>query len=637
MQFKKIEIENFGTIGHVELPLENRGLVLITGRNKDAPKACSNGAGKSLLLDAFCWCIWGRTIREDKDDDVVNTKIGKDCKVVVQFTDNTGTFQVSRFRKHTKSVKPNDLEIHLGDTNLSGASVKATQEAVNGVVGLTFDTFCAMMPGSGKNAAQMTDSAIKELLENMLQTTALARARDETEARLKPLRINITKLSSKITDLTNQVAKDTSRLQAFEQEQVGFLVTQAGRVDDLDGKISLRVEEIAGAEITHKTAALAQIELTSLQTQYEQRKQVACTEEAALAKDKKELDDVLATSTASVVALETELRLALKAQEAFNSLEESCATCKQDIPTSHKDEQATLFTTKQQVMRTALADAKEEQKSVTDAIAVLVSKLRENKSSYEAALSELTDRARVQDNKVREGREASVRLVELRKALDSLEAEKARIAAEESPYAAWIQQTSEDIAALNLEITENQEKLESSQKLESKLEFWKHAFSAKGIRSFILDNITPVLNERAQHYCDILTEGEMRVDFSTQTTLKSGEVREKFSINISQEHGGSSYTSNSKGERQRANLAVCFALSDLAEMHSHKRVDFRFLDEPFEGIDESGTDAVLALLNEQREKYPTVFVVTHQGHFKDVFPSEITMVKEQGMSRLEEC
>jgi len=207
---------------------------------------------------------------------------------------------------------------------------------------------------------------------------------------------------------------------------------------------------------------------------------------------------------------------------------------------------------------------------------------------------------------------------------------------EPTPYAAWIQQSKGQIAALEQEVEDKANERKTLSTQEQQLVFWKDAFSTSGIRSFILDNVTPVLNERVKHYCDVLTSGEMGVEFSTKTTLKSGEVREKFSINITQEHGGEGYTSNSSGERQRANLVVAFALSDLAEMHSNKRIDFRFLDEPFEGIDEAGVDAVVALLREQQTKYPTVFVVTHQSHFKDVFQAGLTMVKQHGISHLEE-
>ena len=103
MKFKQIEICNFGTIGNVTLSLQARGMVLVAGLNKDTPKSDSNGAGKSLLLDAFTWCLWGRTTRDTKDDEVVNNKFGKNCQVTVYFEDGDQEFKVIRYRKSESS------------------------------------------------------------------------------------------------------------------------------------------------------------------------------------------------------------------------------------------------------------------------------------------------------------------------------------------------------------------------------------------------------------------------------------------------------------------------------------------------------------------------------------------------------
>jgi len=77
------------------------------------------------------------------------------------------------------------------------------------------------------------------------------------------------------------------------------------------------------------------------------------------------------------------------------------------------------------------------------------------------------------------------------------------------------------------------------------------------------------------------------------------------------------------------------ALGELASLRAEKTIPFRFLDEPFESIDESGTEAIVTLLNQQKEKYNTVYVITHQDHFKQLFPKRLTMVKQNGISSLE--
>ena len=63
IQFKKVLLHNFGSYGHVELDLQNRGFCLVSGKNnyiKD--NALSNGSGKSFLWNAICYALTGETI-----------------------------------------------------------------------------------------------------------------------------------------------------------------------------------------------------------------------------------------------------------------------------------------------------------------------------------------------------------------------------------------------------------------------------------------------------------------------------------------------------------------------------------------------------------------------------------------------
>lgn len=636
MNFQSVEIENFGTIGRVKLPLSNRGLILVTGKNNDAAKANSNGAGKSLLLDAFCWCIWGKTVREDKDDAVVNTRVGKNCRVQVLFSDDAGTFQVTRYRKHEESTKPNDLTVFLGDVNISDDSMKATQTKIHEIMGLTFDTFCALMPGAGKNAAQMTDSVIKELLENMLQITALAKAGKGTERRLKKLRPQLHSLVHKISSLDEQIAKDQTRLAAYVQESEKFADTQTVEVCTLTQTLPAQEAAIVAAETqlgVRKTAVAKLAKLAKTRLQVCDRHSLHRT---SMSQIQKQGDIDLRQYVVREAELTTELRISRKAHARIDSLTSECESCVQPIPSTHKTQQLHEKADVIRELQAALIDLKIARDLTRTKLDEKLATPQENITKCELEFFTLDAEVATLNTTVQIGEEAAGRLPELRKAKNSTLVRIKEVKTRESPYAAWIVVTEAELNTAEQDREVSKSELVELQKLEQKLEFWKHAFSASGIRSFILNNVTPILNARADHYCDLLTDGEMKVDFSTQTTLQNGETREKFSINIAQAHGGSSYRSNSTGEKQRANLAVCFALSDLAEMHSQKRIDFRFLDEPFEGIDESGTEAVVAVLNEQRAKYPTVFVVTHQNHFKDVFPTEITMIKNNGMSRLEE-
>lgn len=72
MKILKATFQNFLTLSEACLELDDRGLLLITGKNDDDTSANSNGAGKSSLVDGICWALYGTTARDVSGDDVVN-------------------------------------------------------------------------------------------------------------------------------------------------------------------------------------------------------------------------------------------------------------------------------------------------------------------------------------------------------------------------------------------------------------------------------------------------------------------------------------------------------------------------------------------------------------------------------------
>jgi len=150
----------------------------------------------------------------------------------------------------------------------------------------------------------------------------------------------------------------------------------------------------------------------------------------------------------------------------------------------------------------------------------------------------------------------------------------------------------------------------------------------------LLESVTPFMNQRASYYTQALSDGEIKIEFSTQTTLKSGEVREQFSVQVANENGADTYAGNSGGEKSRADLAINFVLSDLVASRARKAFPQRFFDELFEGLDESGVDAVMALLSAMAVDAGSVFVITHQPGMKGLFDGTLTVVKERGRSAI---
>ena len=115
VEFQEVYMENFGPyIDPMGYKFEKNKLTLITG---------PNGIGKTMSLDALPFTLFGVTSKKAKGDDVVNNKIGKNCKTIVNFKINEDQYIVTRYHKYTK----------IGNTvilNKNGTDIKKGQKEV---------------------------------------------------------------------------------------------------------------------------------------------------------------------------------------------------------------------------------------------------------------------------------------------------------------------------------------------------------------------------------------------------------------------------------------------------------------------------------------------------------------------------
>lgn len=638
MKFQTLTIENFGSIGEMTLPLEGQGLSLILGRNEDAPRADSNGAGKSLPLDAFTWALWGNTIRGFSTDDVVNNKVGKDCSVKVCFSEGGNDYQVIRYRrnKKDKSHKANDLVLMCGTEEVSGASVSATEAMILEIVGLDFITFCAMMPGAGVNVASMTDSEVKGLLERLLRTEALGKASDAARKRHKAvsdqLMIQTTEardLDVSISEVQDRLTNLKSKEESHERDSGIVLSSMQGKMEEWE--LQLQKNRDILAELPEALATREQF-IKELEMAFELSQKLANYENSTNSQYRNrtsELETFIAVANSDVDRTHKEFM-------RINKLGDECPICTQEIGTGHK-----------QSLLSALATQK---RSEEDRVNIFRASLKKEQDQWEQDLESVreetaeAEEARIVANSALEVAKAVVEGLEnVKRNTDKLEADiqdqKKDIEAyelKENPFTSLVGSEEKILSDKQEAQTKLGEAKVELTKTSEILSFWVDSFSPQGIRSFMLEHVTPLLNQFAKKYADLVTEGEMQITFHTKDTLKSGKSKERFNIQVSQKHGGGSYASSSSGERARANLVIALALGELATLRAEKSIPFRFMDEPFESIDESGVEAIVNLLNQQKDRYNTVFVITHQDHFKQLFPNKLTIVKRGGFSSLEE-
>jgi DNA repair exonuclease SbcCD ATPase subunit len=184
VEFTTLSIKNFLSIGEGTVELRDRGLLLISGRNLDDSSADSNGAGKSSVVDAISWCLFGETARGVSGDSVVNREAGKDCCVSLVVMEGVDEYVVTRHRKH-KTGK-NRLVVNKNGVELTLGTDKQTQVLIERLIGSNQEVFRAAIysaQDSMPNLPGMTDKDLKSIVEEAAGITVLERAHEFARSR----------------------------------------------------------------------------------------------------------------------------------------------------------------------------------------------------------------------------------------------------------------------------------------------------------------------------------------------------------------------------------------------------------------------------------------------------------------------
>ncbi len=118
------------------------------------------------------------------------------------------------------------------------------------------------------------------------------------------------------------------------------------------------------------------------------------------------------------------------------------------------------------------------------------------------------------------------------------------------------------------------------------LKFWKVGFSDSGIKSMLIDIAIPLMNKSVSKILDIIAPGMFTVSFDTLSETKSGDIRDKFSVNVIHNiKGTDSHKLLSGGEKRIVDLACMEALRSLSETLHGKRIHWLFYDEVLDSLD----------------------------------------------------
>jgi len=220
--------------------------------------AGDNGAGKSALLDAMTWALWGRA-RARRDDELIHQG-QTEMSVEFSFALESNTYRVVRARKGgTHGASALDLQVQApagGFRTLAEPTMRETQAKINRLLKLDYDTFINssfLLQNRADEFTVKTPAERKQVLADILGLGQWAIYEERVKDRIKNIEEDIRRIDSRLSEIEAEIARRSD----YEAE-----LRQAQSVA-LDMAEALRQAEAALAQLQHAALELRNLEAQS--------------------------------------------------------------------------------------------------------------------------------------------------------------------------------------------------------------------------------------------------------------------------------------------------------------------------------------------------------------------------------------
>ena len=565
--FEKIRWKNFLSTGnqYTEINLRKDSTTLIVG---------TNGAGKSTVLDALTFALFGKPCRKINKPQLPNSTNEKDCRVEVEFSIGNTDWKVIR------GIKPNVFEIWRNDSSLdqSAAALDQQKWLEQNVLKMNYKSFTQIVIlGSSTFVPfmQLSASHRREVIEDLLDIKIFSSMNTIIKDKIRQSREDI-----KVLDLKKQTLKEKSEMQKNFIEQLENSGNE--NIDSNKKKI---------------------LELNTEVDQYMKLNSV--TEEEVFARTKEQEHVTGATDKlrklGNLKGKISQKVSTITKEHKFFTENTVCPTCDQAIEETFRINRINDAQTKAKELQSGFKELEEAIKEEEE---------RERQfTALSKEISKLTNG--ISQN--------NTRIAGCQRQIRDLEHE--------------IQVLTENLANRNTEhekleifkqdLQKTYEELASQKDLIQYYDFTYGLLKDGGVKTKIIKKYLPLINQQVNRYLQMM-------DFYINFTLD-----EEFSETVqSPIHEDFSYASFSEGEKQRIDLALLFTWREVAKYKNSVSTNLMILDEIFDSsLDSQGTEEFLKIIR-YVIKDANVFVISHKTGMEDKFESVIRFEKLKGFSHI---
>ena len=565
--FEKIRWKNFLSTGnqYTEIQFNECATTLIIG---------TNGAGKSTVLDALTFSLFGKPFRKINKSQLINTTNEKDSRVEVDFSIGNIKWKIVR------AIKPNIFEIWKDDKCLDQFSnandqqkwleqnvIKMNYKSFTQIVILGSSTFVPFMQLSATNR--------REVIEDLLDIKIFSSMNNIIREKIKIVKDETRTLDLKKESLNDKVEMQTNWIKELESQS-------KGRIDDNQQKITTLFKESDDYVTVNESLENDVFDLT--------KQQEAVTGATEKLRELGNLKGKISNKVATITK-----------EHKFFTKNTVCPTCTQEIEEDFRLNK----------IEDAQNKAKELQSGYKE-LEEAIKKEEEREHHFTNLSKEITTLTHgISKNNTRiSGCQRQIRDLE-----SEIQTLTERLANRNTEH--------EKLEDFQIKLAETYEALASQKETIQYHNFNYELLKDGGVKSKIIKKYLPLINQQVNRYLQMM-------DFYINFTLDE-EFNETVQSPI---HDNFSYSSFSEGEKMRIDLALLFTWREVARFKNSVNTNLLIMDEVFDSsLDGFGTEEFLKIIRFVI-KDANVFVISHKTGMDDRFDSVLRFEKVKGFSRL---
>lgn len=564
--FKELRYKNILSTGNsfTIIPLNDKPSTLISG---------ANGAGKSTMLDALTFALYGKPFRKVNKNQLINTINQKDLVVEVTFQIGPHNYLIRR------GIKPNFLEIWKNNEliNQDAASRDYQTYLEKNILNLNYKSFNQIVVlGSATYVPfmELPAHARREIIEDLLDIQVFSTMNNLLKEKVSSNKDEITE---------NSYQKDLvgSKLDSAKDHNASIRKIREDEVEKIREKMAIHIKEIEEAK---RVIGLQNETLAVILDDIEDKPEMKAKSEKAksLRRD-----------------IESQIRSHQK-ELSFYHDNDDCPTCKQGI--AHEFKAGIIVEKDEKIVELEeglekLALKSKEYDDRLESISVLEDQMRD----INLAIGDQRATIKVSKNA----------LVSYKKELDKAEEEVETV--DNSKLSKLVEQLQT--------IDDEQTDLYSHKEV---LSVVSQMLKDGGIKSKIIRQYVPIMNKLINAY---LSAFDLFVDFQIDENFNE-VIKSRFRDTFS-------YASFSEGEKLRITLSIMLAWRTVAKMRNSVSTNLLVLDETLDGaMDGVGVENLIETLHSVNTD-DNIFVISHRGdQFGDKFESHLKFTKIKNFSEL---